>query len=287
MRARLDRCAWRPAIGPYAALGFSFAVRAMDAATIDYLAASLAPLSCRSPARYTYSIVDRGERRRARYAIYLDGKHIVSSGAAATAAMYLLWHINLSVVRESPEYLLFHASGAALQGAAMVFPAPPESGKTTLVAGLLQRGLSYLTDEAVAIDPSSGLAHPYPKSLSVDWGSWDVLPDLRPTVDPQLAPFAAVQWQVDPRTIGPGIISSPCPVAFVISPRFEQGAVTRLEPISRAQGALLLVTNAFNFDRHGAAGLDAIAKTVRRAQCYRLVLGCLSEACDAVLALTA
>ena len=47
-----------------------------------------------------------------------------------------------------------------------------ESGKTTLVAGLVLAGLRYLTDEAVAIRPADGGITPFPKALSVDHGSW-------------------------------------------------------------------------------------------------------------------
>ena len=82
--------------------------------------------------------------------------------------------------------MLVHAGAVEWDGHAALFPAPMESGKTTLVAGLVRAGARYLSDEAAAIDPETLLVHPFPKSLTIGAGSWEVLADLAPAVDPEV-----------------------------------------------------------------------------------------------------
>jgi len=286
MVKRLEGRAWQWVTGPFVALDFSFSVRAEDPAIGEFLELALAPLGGAPGARHTYSVVDHGPGRRQRYVVYLDGRYITRTAGQTAAAVYVLWHVNRSVVRESSRYVLVHAAAAVRDGRAVLLPAAMESGKTTLVAGLLRRGLDYLTDEALGIDTGSGLAHPYPKSLSVDPGSWEVLADLEPSLPGHLALFAITQWQVDPRNVRRDVISGPCPIGTVITPRYQEGAATELLPISRAEGLALLVENAFNFATHGAAGLDALAAALETAECYRLTFGSLDEACDAVLSVS-
>jgi len=71
--------------------------------------------------------------------------------------------------------------------------------------------------------------------------------------------------------------------AVIVSPRYVHGAPTVLEPVSRAQGVFLLAQNAFNFNDHGAAGLETLTTIARECESYTLVSCRLEEACDAVL----
>jgi hypothetical protein len=114
-------------------------------------------------------------------------------------------------------------------------------------------------------------------------GSWEVLSALRPQLDARFARFSDEIWHVVPDAIRPGAIAAPCTARAVVSPRFEPGATTALEPISRAEAVMLLAENAFNFSVHGAAGLDALAAVVRSCECYRLTVGALDDACDRIV----
>jgi hypothetical protein len=187
----------------------------------------------------------------------------------------LLWHINAEAVRRStPRYPLVHAAAAVSRGVAVLLPARAESGKTTTVAGLVRAGFGYLTDEAVAIDPSTLLAQPYAKALSVDRGSWDVLADLRPPHHDQVAG----QWQLPARLIRPDAVAGPAPVGFVVTPIYSAGSTTRLEPISAGEMLMLLADSTFEFQADARRNLSVLAHIVASAGCYRLVVGDLTEA---------
>ncbi|HEX4490199.1 MAG TPA: hypothetical protein VH914_03250 [Acidimicrobiia bacterium] len=283
--ARLDARPWPRRTPVFKALGLTFDARLMGDDLADYLELVLAPL--RAPAgieaAHRFSVVDEGERYQRRYAVYFDGLPIVRTPSEPLALVYLLWHLNRAVVEASNDWLLLHAAAAEHDGSAVLLPARMDAGKSTLVAGLALRGFGYLTDEAVAIDPASARVDPYPKPLSIEMGSWDALAPLRPQLDARFARFCDDVWHVVPDAIRPGAVAESCTARAIVSPRFEPGATTALEPISRAEAVMMLAENAFNFSAHGAAGLDLLAGVVRPCECYRLTVGTLDDACDRVI----
>jgi hypothetical protein len=217
--------------------------------------------------------VDHGHEWR--YVVRYGGEPVLGTSVLDIAITVLLWHVNAEVVRRStPRYPLVHAGGVVSHGVAVLLPAPPESGKTTTVAGLLRAGFGYLTDEAVAVDPAGLLAHPYPKALSIDAGSWEVLADLRPPHSERVSG----QWHVPPTQIRADAVAGPAPVRFIVTPRYQEAAPTRLQPISRAETLMTLADSTFNFQDEPARNLSVLARLVATADCYRLTIGDLDSA---------
>jgi hypothetical protein len=144
----------------------------------------------------------------------------------------------------------------------------------------VRAGARYLSDEAAAIDPHTLDVHPFPKSLTLGVGSWEVLADLTPAVDPEVTRrYLLTEWHVDARTIRPDAIAPPTPPAFVIAPRYERDAGTALLPMTRAEAVMEMGQNSFNLARHGRRGVEALAMVARRSTCHRLVVSDLDVAC--------
>jgi hypothetical protein len=282
--ARLDGRAWRRTTPVYEALGLTFCARLMGDDLADYLETILTPLRAPSGtvSAHRFSVLDEGERYQRRYAVYFDGLPIARTASEPMALVYVLWQLNRAVVEASNRWLLLHAAAAERDGAAVLLPAPMDAGKSTLVAGLTLRGFGYLTDETVAIDPPTARVDPFPKPLSIEMGSWEALAPLRPQLDARFARFSDEVWHVVPDAIRPGAAARACTARAIVSPRFEPGATTALEPITRAEAVMMLAEHAFNFPAHGAAGLDTLAALVRPCLCYRLTVGSLDDACDRV-----
>lgn len=214
------------------------------------------------------------------WAMYLDGVSLHRGRTASRILEFALWDISTKAIASEHGFLAVHAAAASWDGSGMVFPAPPESGKSTLVAGLTRAGCAYLTDEAALIDPASALVHPFPRSLWL----------ARPSLDVVFGSDAARmrwatgrQFHVRPNDLRPGAIGGPCPVRFVIAPRYEGGATTRLEPMARAEAVMTLARNAFHLERFGGAGIELLARVAVGASCYRLRIGDLDEAVRSVL----
>jgi hypothetical protein len=279
-----DAQPWTYETGRFLALGHDFSVRTSDPDLGRYLDSLFGSLHSSGRAAHHYLVVDRGATEVYPYELHFDDVRITRTASPSVVLSVLLWHINRRVVEASPEWLLLHAAGAEIGGRAVLLPARMESGKTTLVAGLVRAGMRYLTDEAAALDPATLTIHPYPKPLSVDAGSWEVLSDLNPG-EAVPALYRRDQWAVDVRSIRDDAIGRNSRAALIVSPRYIRGGQTAFSPLRKAEALFLLTENAFNLEEHGAGGFDALARLVRSCACYRLTVGDLDAACELVFGL--
>lgn len=280
----LDRMPWAWTSAPCRALGHMFSVRTNDRALGDYLASVLGSLVAMVPPAHMYSLIDRGEQTTQRYALFGNEKRLVFSESGSRVLSTMLWYVNHRALEWSHDLLLFHAGVVESDGRALLFPAHMEAGKTTLVAGLVRAGLRYLSDELAAVDMDSLIVRPFPKALSIDVGSWRVLADLAPTVDPDVERrYLGSTWHVDPRRIRSHAVAPASMPAFVIAPMYRPERPSELVPMTRADAVMLLCQNSFNATVHGRSGIEACAALARRSRCYRLFVGDLDSACRLVL----
>ncbi len=87
----------------------------------------------------------------------------------------LEWGLNWCVSAHCHQYLIFHAAVIEKSGRALILPAPPGSGKSTLCAGLVNRGWRLLSDELTLIDIASCGVVPLPRPVSLKNASIDVI----------------------------------------------------------------------------------------------------------------
>jgi hypothetical protein len=264
-------------------LGFDFAVRASSEPVGRYLHDLLGAFEVHDGPAHMYSFVERGTTNGVRYDVYRHREPVSVGASAGTALRHLLWDVNRMVVQSTPGLLLVHASSVEHEGRAVVFPGRMGSGKTTLVAGLLQRGLRYLTDEAVAIDPTTLRVRPYPKPLSIDSGSRGVLSALRPDLPPSMEPFLDSGWYVPPQAIAEDVVGQPSVPSVVMALEYRRDAFTECTEVRRSEALITLAENSFNITGFGAQrAMHMLARVVRSSRCYRLTVGNLADACAIV-----
>jgi hypothetical protein len=192
----------------------------------------------------------------------------------------LVHEINHLVTSRS-RYVTLHAGGVALGGSAIVLAGPMEAGKTTLTTGLLLGGCDYLTDEAVAIDPLTFEALPYPKPLKIDPGAQHLFPALAEAGGTYAEAIGA--WHVPVAATGARPVRGPVPVAAVVLCRYDPSAGADLRPLGRAEALLRLTACTFRFAERPQAATASLAGLVQGADCYELVMGDLESAVAAVL----
>jgi hypothetical protein len=266
-----------PAI-PFRALDYCFDISSDDAELLARAARCYQDLA-REPgvreatARYHLATGAQPDTFR----LLCDGVPVFGSVPADQVLGTLLWHVNAQTTqRPCDSHLLLHAAAAVRGGRAIVLPAPMESGKTTTVSGLVQAGFGYLTDEAAAIHIGDLHIEPFPKSLAVDNGSWQVLEALAP-YDVGGMPQ---QWQIPVSTVPTGVLASRTPVAFVVLPQFVSGSDTRLESVSRATAVMQMSASTFQFLDAPVRNLDVLARVAAVSQCYQLTIGSLPRAVE-------
>jgi hypothetical protein len=205
--------------------------------------------------------------------------------APTPAIARLLTTINVAAVASMDEVPVLHASCAAVDGTAIVVPGHPGAGKSTLVAGLVAEGCTYLTDEAVPLDASAA-AVPYPKPIVVGRGSWPALAHAehgRVTLEG----VALDAWHLDPVLLGSTAAVDPAPVGLVVVPRYVPGSETLIEPLSPAEATAAMSSNTFNLRRHGRAAVERCALVAREARAVRVTHSDLREVARRLMDLAA
>lgn len=272
------------ATASFVALGHVFRILTTDrdvGAYLDHIYSGLAAPGSPSMETTTYWVVTTDDEPWP-YSLHVDGRQI-GSGSSSYILDYLFWHVNRQAIERSDDLVLLHAAGVERNGVCIVLPAPMECGKTTLAAGLVRHGFSYLTDEAVAIDPSDLTVRPFAKPLSVDPGSWEVLADLEPTDHEAIRSLRPNQWQIPVTSIAPDALAQPRRPRLVISPVYRGGSTTEIQPVRRAEMLLTLMDLTFNFREQPTRNMDVLRSVLVGTDCYRMTVGDLEAACQAII----
>ncbi len=193
----------------------------------------------------------------------------------------LEWGMNWCLYGHLHRYLIVHAAVVERHGRALVLPAPPGSGKSTLCAGLIWRGWRLLSDELTLIDLETLTITPAPRPVSLKNASIDVIKafapearfgsEVRETSKGRVAHFRPPDDALRRR-------DEPALPAWLVLPRYQAGAPTTLTALSRGQALMSLIDNAFNFPVHGPRGFERLADLAEQVQSYRLHYSRLDEA---------
>ena len=98
--------------------------------------------------------------------------------------------------------LAVHAGAAQGPRGAIVVAGRSGQGKSTLILGLVRRGLGLLSDELALLDPAAGLVHPYPRAIHVRPATIGLLPELAPLEGrPRHELGGGSEWSVAPTEI--------------------------------------------------------------------------------------
>lgn len=212
---------------------------------------------------------------------HCDGLQTFDPFPAASPLPLFEWGCNWLIGRRLNDRLLLHAGAVERDGFALVLPAMPGSGKSTLTAALSQRGWRLLSDEFGAFDPSVGMFQAVLKPIALKNESIAAIrlfapgavigPEFPKTRKGTVAHLAPNSDAVIRRSeyARPGAI---------VLPRWEAGATTRLEPLPESSVFPALAFNAFNYSLLGADGFRSVVHLVRQCLSWQLVYGELEEA---------
>jgi len=188
----------------------------------------------------------------------------------------LEWGLNWAVAAHCHQYLIIHAAIVERDGRALLLPAPPGSGKSTLCAALVARGWRLLSDELALIDVDSGSAVPIPRPISLKNRSIELIGGFWPeakmsAIVPDTLKGSVVHVQPPPANVQ---ASRSCPkLGWIVMPRYEADRPTELVPLSRGVGFMQLVDNAFNYSMHGRRGFEVLSDAVAGARAFQFHYG--------------
>jgi len=210
-----------------------------------------------------------------------DGKRSFVPLPAAQAFPMIEWGLNWCVAAHAHQYLVIHAAVIEKGGRAAVLPAPPGSGKSTLCAGLVNRGWRLLSDELALYDLATGLIHGMARPVNLKNASIDVIRAF--------APEAVFTVPVPDTTKGTVALMRPSsgsvlraqePVrpAWIILPKYEANAEAVLSVHGKAETFMLVAEQSFNYDIHGLRGFNAVADLLDQCASHTFTYGHLDDA---------
>jgi len=218
-------------------------------------------------------------RRLVRFSV--DGRVPHEDLPAEQALPVLEWGLNLVVALRCHCFLMLHSAVLERNGRALLLPAAPGDGKTTLCAGLSHRGWRTLSDEFGLIRPDTVEMIPIPRPMALKNESIDVIRDFAP--DAYIGPATpntrkGTVAHVKPTAESIARQSEAAPASIIVFPRWVAGAEYSLRELTKGEGFMRLATNAFNYELLGEAAFRTVRDIVAGARCYRLVYSDLEEA---------
>ena len=191
------------------------------------------------------------------------------------------WGFNWCVVNAMHNHLIIHAAVVEKNGRAVIMPAPPGSGKSTLCAALVSKGWRLLSDELAMIALADGYLTPLPRPVGLKNNSIDIIRSFSPDME-----FGPVVKDTHKGTVAhmkatDESISRARDVAqaaWIIFPRYIEHFDTSLVPLSKAQTLMQVASNSFNYSVLGESGFRALESLVDRCGCYSFSYSRLEEA---------
>ncbi len=212
---------------------------------------------------------------------HLDGEPLFQPYPGRLAVPLLEWGLNWCVATLAHQYLILHAAVLERDGLAVVMPAKPGSGKSTLCAALAHRGWRLLSDEMALLRPEDGFACPWPRPIGLKNGSIELLrrfaphaaigPVWRDTKKGDVAHMRPPRESVERAT-------EPARPAWLVFPQWRDGSAARFEATPKADAMIRAADNSMNYRGLGGTGFETLADLVDRCDCLDFEYGRLDDA---------
>jgi HprK-related kinase A len=193
----------------------------------------------------------------------------------------LEWGINLVIAVRSHSYLMLHTAVVEKHGYALLMPAAPGFGKSTLCVALVHRGWRLLSDEFGLIRPGHQDFIPVPRPMALKNESIEIIrayapdayigPVIPNTRKGTVAHAAPPSDSVRNQAIGAS-------ARWVVFPRWVAAERLAIDRLPESDGLMKLAMNAFNYELLGEEGFQTAKGIIDNSECYRLVYSNLDEA---------
>jgi len=223
--------------------------------------------------------VHRWWRPQARFVV--DGVEPFTPLPSAQALPMIEWGLNWCITAYSQHVLVLHAASVARNNRALIMPAPPGSGKSTLCAALVSRGWRLLSDELTIIRLDTGQVSALARPVNLKNKSIEVIRDFAPDAfitKPILDTTKGTVALMAPSASSVRDANEPAIPCWIVLPRYEAGAASALTPMQSGAAFLQIAENAMNYHVLGVKGFDVVGQLVDRCRHFSFRYGDLDEA---------
>lgn len=248
---RLDRLSWSAGIS-VRSYGVRIGIRTNEPTILESVLEHLPPgwEPSSSPwvdELFSLRIVDAGPETvpGSVHQLYQGGKRIADKLNLDDLLDRLESQLRIAVAVQSRSWLFVHAGVVSWGEQGIVIPGRSMSGKSTLVAALVQAGATYYSDEFAVLD-GHGRVHPFPKTLSLRQG-----PGKRPR-------------RCSAEALGGIQGVQPLPVGLVVVTQYASGAHWDPQVLSPGESLLALLDNTLVARLRPAMVLRVLSRVATR-----------------------
>lgn len=183
------------------------------------------------------------------------------------------WGLNWCIARRSHQNLMLHAAVVEKKGKAVVLPALPGSGKSTLSAALSLNGWRFLSDEFTMVRPQDGRIQPIPRPTPLKNASIQVI--QKNFVNASMGPLfpktrkGTVAHLKPPKESVEQLKQTALP-ALLIFPKFQANSDIEFYSLNKSYAVFKLASNAFNYELMGRTGFELVRGMISSCRCYDL-----------------
>jgi hypothetical protein len=264
---RIDRLGWAAGVS-LVSHGTSLGLRTNDPEVLERLVRRL-PLGWQPAASprverlYSVRVGDGPGRGIRRFSLlYRDETKVARSLELHEVLGALESEVQLYLAEHARRRVFVHAGVVGWRGRAVVIPGRSMSGKSTLVAALVDAGATYYSDEYAVLD-ARGRVHAHPTPLSLRDGSTATAHGPAPAAPADLPPAL--------------------PVGLIVLTRYRAGARWRPRRLSPGRASIEVLAHTVAARRRPAPVLRVLARTLSRAPVWK---GMRGEAPEVVAAVT-
>lgn len=192
----------------------------------------------------------------------------------------LEWGMNWCIAAHDYTRLMIHAAVVEKGGRALIFPAVPGAGKSTLAAYLALRGWNLYSDEMAIIDCATGTVGPLFRPVCLKNESIDLLKRWFPGVvmtkvakdtrKGDIAHLKAMDWTRFESL-------KPVSIQGIVFPKFQTGAKLLVREADGLSTFRQLCTHAFNYNILGQDAFGTMAQLTEQARRYSVLYGDLKD----------
>ncbi len=185
----------------------------------------------------------------------------------------LEWGMNWTVAAHELQYVIVHSAVLAKDNKAIIFPAPPGSGKSTLTAHLANNGWRLLSDEMALILPHTNTVIPFVRpvclknnaiNLAKQWFPEAVFSSVaKDTHKGDVIHMAPPQSAINANQQSAEIVG-------VVFPKYDANCDLDIYQLTMTDTFMQLANNAFNFTAIGKDSFDTVTSLLETTHNFEI-----------------
>ena len=199
------------------------------------------------------------------------------------AFAFLEWGMNWCISVHMNQYLKLHAAVLERNGRALVMPAAPGSGKSTLCAALMLRGWRLLSDEHALVSLEDMSLIPVCRPISLKNRSIKVIKQFDSSavfgpICEDTHKGTVVHMKPDAQSVA--LDHQPVKPGWMVFPKYVPEGDTRLTERIKETAFLKAGDQSFNYSLLGRRGFDVMSNLIEASDCYNFSYSNLDEAIE-------